>query len=233
MTLRNLPMRRASWTCVFAAAICVVVVSPAAAQDERVRLSGITSIAVGDGGPAAALSVASGFQLAPHAGFEIEALYIPDQDFGRRDIVLAPFFPTPRVDINGRTIAFLMSFVTDLRVGRLRPYAEFGGGIANVWRKVTIDRPPRILTGPAFVVSNAGVSLPPVDARLLPIPRPILARTAENDLALTTGAGLDVRVWKRLSVAADVRYLRLFQTTQGLAGAENITRIGARIAYWF
>jgi len=197
------------------------------AQDERVRLSGLTSIALGDGGPAVAVSVSSGFQLAPHAGFEIEALYIPDQDFDRANIVLPAIFPTPRVETDGRTIAFLSSFVTDLQVGRLRPYATFGGGVANVRRNVTIDYPPGILA------RTAGVSVPPVDVRRALILRPITSRIAENDLALTAGAGLDIRVWRRLSLAADVRYLRLFQATQGLAGAENITRIGARVAYWF
>lgn len=203
------------------------------AQDERVRLSGVTSIAAGDGGPTAAISAASGFQLAPHAGFEIEALYIPDQDFDRRDLVLPAIFPAPRVEIDGRTVAFLSSFVTDLQVGRLRPYAQFGGGIANVRRKVAIDYPPGILAGTPLVVSNAGVRVPSIDVRLLPIPRPVTTRIAENDLALTAGAGLDVRVWKRLSLAADVRYLHLFETTHGLAGVQDVTRIGARVSWRF
>ena len=226
-------MRHSAWSFTLAVVMSALVVPQAVAQNERARLSGITSIAVGDGGPAPAISVAAGFQLAPHAGFELEALYIPEQDFDRSDIVRPAIFPAPRVDIDGRTVVFLSSFVTDLQVGRLRPYAIFGGGIANVSRKVTIDYPPGILAGTAMVVSNAGVSVPPVDVRRLPIPRPIIARPSENELAFTAGAGLDVRVWKRLSLAADVRYLRLFETTQRVAGAQNITRIGARVAYWF
>lgn len=220
-------------TSMFALMLASLSASNLYAQDERVRLSGVTSIAVGDGGPAAAISAASGFQLAPHAGFEIEGLYIPDQDFDRGDIVLPAMFPAPRVDINGRTVAFLSSFVTDLQVGRLRPYAQLGGGIANVRRKVTIDYPPGILTGPPVVVSNAGARVPSIDIRPLPVPRPITTKISENDLALTAGVGLDVRVWRRLSLAADVRYLRLFETTQGLAGVQNITRIGTRVSWWF
>lgn len=203
------------------------------AQDERVRLSGVTSIAAGDGGPAAAIGVASGFQLAPHAGFEIEALYIPDQDFDRGNIVLPAVFPGPRVEVGGRTIAFLSSFVTDLQAGRLRPYAQLGGGIANVRRKVTIDYPRGILAGTVSIVSDPGARAPSTTGRLLPIPRPVTTRIAENDLALTAGAGLDIRVWRRLSLAADVRYLHLFETTQGLAGVQDVTRIGARVSWWF
>jgi opacity protein-like surface antigen len=137
------------------------------------------------------------------------------------------------VEVGGRTVAFLSSFVTDLQAGRLRPYAQLGGGIANVRRKVTIDYPPGILAGMASVVSDASMRAPSIDGRPLPIPRPVTTRIAENDLALTAGAGLDVRVWRRLSLAADVRYLRLFETTQGLAGVQNITRIGARVSWWF
>lgn len=220
-------------TCTFALAVVVLSAPNLYAQDERVRLSGVTSLAAGDGGPAAAIGVASGFQLAPHAGFEIEGLYIPDQDFDRGDIVLPAIFPVPRVDVGGRTVAFLSSFVTDLQVGRLRPYAQFGGGIANVRRTLTIAYPPGILAGTTVVVSNAGMRAPSIDGRPLPILRPVTARIAENDLALTAGAGLDVRVWKRLSLAADVRYLRFFETTQGLAGVQNITRIGVRTSWWF
>ena len=225
-------MRRVA--CLFA---LVLIISPSAstvyAQDERVRLSGLTSIALGDGGPAAAISVSSGFQLAPHAGFEIEGLYIPNQDFDRTNIVLPAIYPTPRVETDGRTIAFLSSFVTDLQAGRLRPYALFGGGIANVRRRVTIDFPPGILARTVVVGPDRRAPAPQGDVQVVPIRRPITSRIAENDLALAAGAGLDIRIWARLSLAADVRYLRLFQTTQGTAGAENLTRVGARVAYWF
>ena len=219
---------RSAWF--LALAMGAVVVPQASAQDERVRLSGTASLAVGDGGPAPALSVAGGFQLAPHAGFELEALYVPDQQFGRNDmIVQGIIFPVPRVDIDGRTVAFLSSFVTDLQAGRLRPYALFGGGIANVQRRVAIDYGPRILGGSS---TNVPVSL---DVRPIPVPIPRSVRTtvSENDLVFTTGAGLDIRLWKRLSVAADVRYLHLFQAAPGSGAIENLTRIGARAAYWF
>ena len=222
---------RSAWFLAFV--MGVAVVPQASAQDERVRLSGTASLAVGDGGPAPAISVTGGFQLAPHAGFELEGIYIPDQDFDRNDVIVQVIFPAPRVDIAERTVAFVSSFVTDLQVGRLRPYALFGGGIANVRRKVAIDYPPQILAGSTLVANTSapvGVNVRPIP---VPAPRSVRTTVSENDLVLTTGAGLDIRIWKRLSVAADVRYLHLFQTAPGSGAIENITRIGARAAYGF
>jgi hypothetical protein len=205
------------------------------AQNERVRVSGTISGALGDGGPAPAIGVAGGFQLAPHAGLELEVLYVPGQDLRDQGVVIASqirstlvsfappgpvslIFPTPRVEISAQTAAFLSSFVLDLPVGRLRPYALFGGGIANVDRKisVTYDSLPRPL-GVPFVI------FPPTRYSI-----------ATNHLALTAGSGLDVRVWSRLSVAADVRYLRLFAEGAGNDdNLRNITRVGARASWWF
>jgi hypothetical protein len=220
------------------ALVVLGVASNLYAQDERVRLSSVVSGALGDGGASPAVSVSSGFTLAPHAGFEIEALYVPGQKFDRQNDVIilarpvtdASVFPTPRTNVTGRTIAFLSSFVTDLQAGRLRPYAEFGGGIANVERKITVNYGSVFSSGP--LVSTPGV--PGLDViRYIPIPSSVRTTISENDLVLTAGTGLDIRVWKQLSVAADVRYLHLFQTTRGLGAVGNITRVGARVAYWF
>ena len=215
--------------CTFALVV-LGVASNLYAQDERVRLSSVVSGAMGAGGASPAVSVSSGFMLAPHAGFEIEALYIPDQKFDRQnDVIILSIFPPPRIDVTGRTIAFLSSFVTDLQAGRLRPYAEFGGGIANVERKITVNYASLFSTG--GLVFGPGV--PGLDVRPVPISSPVRTTVTENDLVLTAGAGLDIRVWKQLSVAADVRYLHLFETTRGFGAIQNITRVGARVAFWF
>jgi opacity protein-like surface antigen len=121
------------------------------------------------------------------------------------------------VDINGRTAAFLSSFVVDLPVGRLRPYALFGGGMANVEREIS--------------VSFEGLPRPLLPTLIFP---PAEYTVSTNHLALTAGAGLDVRVWERLSVAVDVRYLRLFVESSGARdNLQNITRVGARTSWWF
>jgi hypothetical protein len=204
------------------------------AQNERVRVSGTVSAALGDGGPAPASGVAGVFQLAPHAGLELEVLWVPAQDLRDQGVVIASqltstfgslvppglagvIFPTPRVDINGRTAAFLSSFVVDLPVGRLRPYALFGGGIANVEREIS--------------VSFEGLPRPLLPTLIFP---PAEYTVSTNHLALTAGAGLDVRVWERLSVAADVRYLRVFVEGSGPRdNLQNVTRVGARTSWWF
>jgi hypothetical protein len=192
------------------------------------------SAAVGDGGPAPAIGIAGGFQLAPHAGLELEVLWVPSQDLRDEGVVIASqltstfnslvppgfgsvIFPTPRVDVNGRTAAFLSSVVVDLPVGRLRPYALFGGGMANVEREIS--------------VGFEGLPRPLLPTLIFP---PAQYTVATNHLALTSGAGLDVRVWDRLSVAADVRYLHLFiEGTRAGENLQNITRIGARASWWF
>ena len=225
-------MGRGYLTCALVG-VLVLSGSRAGAQNERVRVSGTVSTALGDGGPAPAIGVAGGFQLAPHAGLELEVLYVPSQDLRDQGVVIASqirstfvslvpsgpisvIFPTPQVDISARTVAFLSSFILDLPVGRLRPYALFGGGIANVEREisVTYDRLP-------------GPLLPTL---ILP---PTRYAFATNHLALTAGAGLDVRVWRRLSVAADVRYLELFSEGTRDDDLKNITRVGARASWWF
>jgi opacity protein-like surface antigen len=214
-------------------ALLAVTGSSAWAQNERVRVSGTVSTALGDGGPAPAIGVAGGFQLAPHAGLELELLYVPGQDLRDQGVVIASelrssvvslvppsisvIFPTPRVEINARTVAFLSSFVLDLPVGRLRPYALMGGGIANVEREVS--------------VTFDGVPRPLLPTLILP---PTQYTIATNHLALTAGAGLDVRVWRQLSVAADVRYLQLFvEGVRSDDNLQNITRVGARASWWF
>lgn len=233
---------RAARLCLLALAMSNTLVRPAAAQEPRIRISGVTSAAVGDGGPAPSVSAAGGFQIAPHAGFEIEALYISGQDFGNQvGVVIQNGFsvasqfqsaalnsavnsaqftiiPTPRISIKGRSVAFLSSFVGDLRVGRLRPYVQLGGGMANVARRVTVTYGPQ----PVPLSASTLVTIPPVRYTL-----------SENDLAMTAGTGLDVQLWRGLWVAADVRYMHLFGGASGVAEDLNVTRVGARTSWVF
>ena len=58
-------------------------------------------------------------------------------------------------------------------------------------------------------------------------PPPELDMTA-TDLALTIGGGVDVRLWKGLAVGGDVRYLRLFDDTEGFDFAFVTSRISYR-----
>ena len=74
---------------------------------------------------------------------------------------------------------------------------------------------PGTLAAPTRPASSSRASLPLADALGVQIfPPPELDMTA-TDLALTIGGGVDVRLWKGLAVGGDVRYLRLFDDTEG------------------
>lgn len=198
------------------AAVILAAASNVWAQSERLRVSGGVAGALGDGGPAPAVSVAGGFQLVPRVGLELELLYVHGQDFGETVAIPLIFPPIAgrRVEVTGHTLAFLSSFVANLEVGRLRPYAVFGGGIASVTRETRV-----IQSG---FSGNAG-SGPPA----------LSAAAVENGLALTAGAGLEIRAWRALFVAADVRYLHLSGNSRSFGRIDHLTRVGGRVGYSF
>ena len=99
-------MRGFVFACVIA--ILGMAAPEAAAQTERMLVSGSIAGAVGTGGPAPAISVAAGFRLATHAGFETELSFIPGQDFhGAGPVVLLVFPSVPPVSFaeSGRSIS--------------------------------------------------------------------------------------------------------------------------------
>lgn len=205
-------------TCLLAIAAFSILASAASAQTERVSISSAIAWAGGDGGPTSAVGVAGGVQLAPHAGVEIELLYVPRQTF-RRDSIVPQLFPAvPPIETTGRgrTLAFLSSFVTSLEIGRVRPYALLGGGFAHVQRHT------RAGPGSISMMGTVSTSGPMMDAT-----------SADSGPALTTGGGVEIRVWKRLGVSGDVRYLRVFGDASGFESVKHMTRVGARIGYWF
>jgi hypothetical protein len=163
--------------------------------------------------------VAGGFQLIPRVGLEIELLYVHAQDFGESLAIPPVFPPLPprRLEVTGHTVAFLSSFVTNLEVGRLRPYAVFGGGIASVTRETR----GVLQSGPPVTDSSGSASSTASVGRV------------ENDLALTAGAGLEIRVWRALFVAADVRYLHLVGSSRSFGRRDHLTRVGGRVGYSF
>jgi hypothetical protein len=79
---------------------------------------------------------------------------------------------------------------------RLVPFFVVGGGSANVRRSVDVVVPLPV------VIPPKGVILP------VPLLRSITQHiaTSSNDLALTIGGGLDVRVIPHVAVNADLRY---------------------------
>lgn len=194
-----------------------VTVPAAYAQNERVNLSGSIGGAIGADNSSAALNVAGGVQLAPLFGVEVELAYMPDQEFERNLFIMPAIFPPlppASLTTSGRTIAVLGSVVAGRSFGRLRPYAQVGGGVANIEYQIR--------------GGGAGGS---VSQNAEPITGPI-STVSENAPALGTGGGVEFRIWRRLAAGADVRYMRLFRTDESV-DADNLTRFGLRLGYWF
>lgn len=97
--------------------------------------------------------------------------------------------------------------------GRVWPYLTGGGGVGNL-RQTTAFR-----NLPLPLAQQLGVQI---------FPGPEFDETA-NDLALTIGGGLDVRLWKGLGVGTDVCYLRLLDDTEGF----DFVFVTSRISYRF
>jgi opacity protein-like surface antigen len=186
-------------------------------------LFGTVGGAFGDSGETVSIGVGAGYKFADRVGVEFEFAYIPDlqsvdqttlprvlQGRGRPVIFPPPDIPV-RLTTDGRIAAFTTSFVGDFPTGvdRLRVYVLGGGGVASVRKDTTY--------GYEVIIQSLVGLLPPV------------IRVAETGLALTTGGGVEVRLVGGLTVAADVRYLRIF----GELDDEDLARVGGRLAYRF
>ena len=173
-----------------------------------------------DGDAAVVGSVGAGIRMAKHLGIDFEVLHATDLGLPTGiDVViqtLAPTFaPVERVETSTLT-SFLTRMTVEFPIahGRLWPYVTGGGGIGSLRQPVEFR--------------NALLPLPS-DPSLIPaiFPGPEFAQTS-TDLALTTGGGLDVRVWKGLGVGADVRYFTLLNAAQGYDFALVLSRVAYR-----
>jgi opacity protein-like surface antigen len=64
---------------------------------------------------------------------------------------------------------------------------------------------------------------------VVPVPNRSRPRTAETNLTLTVGGGVDFRIWRGFAIGPSIRYIRLFGNGQD----RDLTRIGARASYRF
>ena len=156
--------------------------------------------------------------MTPWLGFDLEVLYARDLGLPTDvDFVIqtlgAAFAPVEREE-RSRLVAFLTRMTVEFPVadGRVWPYLTGGGGIRSLRQTVTF----RNLPLPLFEAVQQQV-----------FPGPEVDVTA-TDLALTIGGGLDMRLWKGLAVGSDVRYLRLFDDTEGFDFAFVTSRISYR-----
>ena len=183
------------------------------------RFFGLVGGAFGDGNITPLVSGGAGIRVTPNLGLDFEVLYAHDLGLPTdNDIIIqtfgAAFAPVERIE-RSRLVTFLTKMTVEFPVadGRIWPYLTGGGGVGNL-RQTTAFR-----NLPLPLAQQLGVQI---------FPPPEFDETA-NDLALTIGGGLDVRVWKGLGVGTDVRYLRLLDDTEGF----DFVFVTARISYRF
>ena len=182
------------------------------------RVFGLVGGAFGDGDTTALISGGAGLRITEQLGLDFEVLYAHDLGLPTdNDVIIqtfgAAFAPVERIE-RSRLITFLTKMTVEFPVaaGRVWPYLTGGGGIGSL-RQTTAFR-----NLPLPLAEGLGVQI---------FPPPEFDVTA-NDLALTIGGGGDVRLWKGFGVGADVRYLRLFDDTEGFDFAFVTSRISYR-----
>ena len=178
------------------------------------RVFGLVGGVFGDGDPTILTSGGAGIRVTSLLGLDFEVLWAPDLGVPTDVVVIqtfgAAFAPVEREE-RSRLVAFLTKMTVELPLanGRVWPYLTGGGGVGSLRQTVTFRNLPLPLLGPQI------------------FPGPEIDITA-TDLALTIGGGLDVRLWKGLAVGGDVRYLRLFDNTEGFDFAFVTSRISYR-----
>ena len=207
---------------VVALTLLAATASSAQAQDipeTGGRVFGLVGGAFGDGDITPLISGGAGLRITEQLGLDFEVLYAHDLGLPTdNDVIIqtfgAAFAPVERIE-RSRLVTFLTKMTVEFPVadGRVWPYLTGGGGVGNL-RQTTIFR-----NLPLPLSEELGVQI---------FPPPEFDTTA-NDLALTIGGGLDVRVWKGLGVGADVRYLRLLDDTEGF----DFVFVTSRISYRF
>ena len=194
--------------------------SPARAQEipeTGGRVFGLLGGVFGDGDTTVLTSGGAGLRITGQLGLDFEVLYAPnlglptDLDFVIQTLNL--FAPVERVE-RSRLIAFLTKMTVEFPVAndRVWPYLTGGGGVGSLRQTLTFRNLPLPLA------KVLGVQI---------FPPPEFDITA-TDLALTIGGGVDVRLWTGLALGVDVRYLRLFDDTEGFDFAFVTSRISYR-----
>ena len=195
--------------------------SPARAQDipeAGGRVFGLVGGVFGDGDTTPLVSGGAGLRITRQLGLDFEVLYASDLGLPTDiDVIIqtfgAAFAPVERIE-RSRLVTFLTKMTVEFPVanGRVWPYLTGGGGVGNLRQTITFRNLPLPLA------EELGVQIfPPPEFDI-----------SANDLALTIGSGVDVRLWKGLAVGGDVRYLRLLDDTEGFDFAFVTSRISYR-----
>jgi opacity protein-like surface antigen len=167
------------------------------------------AVVVGAAAPVVGLSVSR--RMTSQLGVELDVSYAPDLDLGD-----FPNCPPDRIcviggsfSLNARTIAVSAGLVAEIPAGPswARPYVVAGAGFAHV-RQIRRDD--------FFALRSSSASAAP---------------------AVSLGGGVNFRLARRLSVAVETRYQRLFEPIlpdrPDHESSLNLTRIGATVSYRF
>ena len=166
--------------------LIVAVAGVAAAQEipeTGGKVFGLVGGSFGDGDAAVVTSGGAGLRVSPHLGIDFEVFHVSGLDLSedRFFIQRLTFAPPIRVEREAGLTAFLTKLNVDFPVGdRMIPFISGGGGIGRLSEEISFDF-ANTITRPLI--------FPPEDIT-----------RSETGLILTLGGGLDIRLWKGLTV---------------------------------
>jgi hypothetical protein len=180
------------------------------------RLAAFVSSAFGDGGPAPAFGVSAAYPVWSGIRLEAEATFVRKLDFGTYQSCPPSVFCVAIVSFPFTLTANAASLggnvVAELpwHTPRIRPYLVGGAGIARVRR----EQRERRFDGSTILTARAST-------------RPLV----------TAGAGVEFLLGRRIALAADARYQRMYEDDPfgriDIRPTLGLVRIGSAIGYRF
>ena len=200
--------------------------------NEGGRVFGLVGGSFGDGQSAFLTSGGAGLRLNRNLGLDVELLHVATLDLAPDDDFVIQPLPARFVDLRreASVTAFLTKIVVDFPVGdRLVPFFSGGGGVARIHEDVFFGAVSRAEFEDARRLLD---SLPPFPDGPTFAPDilffPPNFEIAETGLGLTFGGGLDVRLWRGLTVGAEARWLRVLADRRTVDFAHVATRVAYR-----
>lgn len=208
-------------------AVLMFAVTADAQPQEGAVVSAVVGVAAVNSGTDVVVAVSAGYRFNRVFGLGIELTSVPS---------LSSDFQFPRIpsfafdDDDGSMTVFTTNVRLEIPTtsARVVPYAEAGGGVANVEEHFPVFIAYEVFptsisaTPPATVASSTLTGSVP----LIYPPRSYPFST--TSLALTAGGGVSILAGRHLSIDVDLRYLRLMD-----AEDRDVGRFGAGVSYRF
>lgn len=232
MTQSFASIKRLRWLTSLALAVLVMVMTITTTASVQVgpgpggKVFGLVGGSFGDGETAAVTSGGVGVRLTRHLGLDIELFHVTGLDLSEDNFSILPLTFAPPFDIEreGGLTAFLTKFNADFPVGtRVIPFVAGGGGIGRLSEEISFENgrfdaiASREQLGQLFG-NRRPLIFPPDDIIF-----------SETGLVLTLEGGLDVLLWKGLSIGGDARWVRLLADR----GTFDFAQISSRVSYRF